>query len=251
MATRRRLIIDHKEVIRLYTEEKWSRNKIAKHFGFDKQVVKRVLLENNVKLEERPRGTPRSLVKKRFDRLLVLEFFNRDDKKRLTFWKCVCDCGNTTIVRIDKLTSRHTRSCGCIAMERSKNNKFVGDISGVMWGRITGNARKRGIPFTVTQTEAWELFKKQKGRCSLSGRELTLPTTNRRYVTADFTASFDRIDSKGSYCLDNVQWVHKHVNVMKMALEQNVFISACVDIANVAIEGDKINEQPRAFTFIC
>lgn len=29
-------------------------------------------------------------------------------------WKCRCDCGNETVVSTSKLTSCHTKSCGCL-----------------------------------------------------------------------------------------------------------------------------------------
>ena len=41
------------------------------------------------------------------------------------------------------------------------------------------------------------------------------------------TASLDRIDSNKGYTIDNVQWVHKDINKMKMDLEEDVFIDNC------------------------
>lgn len=41
------------------------------------------------------------------------------------------------------------------------------------------------------------------------------------------TASLDRIDSSRGYEIDNIQWVHKDVNKMKMGLSQNEFIDIC------------------------
>lgn len=35
-----------------------------------------------------------------------------------TFWKCICSCGNIIKVRLDRLRSGHTKSCGCL---RKKN----------------------------------------------------------------------------------------------------------------------------------
>ena len=34
--------------------------------------------------------------------------------KEGTYWKCKCDCGNTTIVHGSNLRTKHTKSCGCI-----------------------------------------------------------------------------------------------------------------------------------------
>lgn len=35
--------------------------------------------------------------------------------KKLYYWKCICDCGNESIVSGSRLRSGKTKSCGCIA----------------------------------------------------------------------------------------------------------------------------------------
>lgn len=40
------------------------------------------------------------------------------DKKPRIMWECVCDCGNTVVVRGDSLNKHHTNSCGCLHKER-------------------------------------------------------------------------------------------------------------------------------------
>lgn len=37
------------------------------------------------------------------------------------------------------------------------------------------------------------------------------------------TASLDRIDSLKGYTIDNVQWIHKHINYMKIDLTEQEF----------------------------
>ena len=45
------------------------------------------------------------------------------------------------------------------------------------------------------------------------------------------TASLDRIDSTKGYSKDNIQWVHKDINCMKMDFSQQYFIDLCVKVA--------------------
>ena len=55
----------------------------------------------------------------RFGRLIA--------QKRLPLrkkWECLCDCGQTTVTRIDFLTSGHTQSCGCLAADLSRKPDF-------------------------------------------------------------------------------------------------------------------------------
>ena len=55
----------------------------------------------------------------RFDKLVVLGLDYRDAKYQ-KHWRCQCDCGAATTVRSDRLTSGHTRSCGCLRKSYQK-----------------------------------------------------------------------------------------------------------------------------------
>lgn len=52
------------------------------------------------------------LTGKRFGKLVVLQKSEQRLSNKLC-WECICDCGNTTIVRGECLSSGHTKSCGC------------------------------------------------------------------------------------------------------------------------------------------
>ncbi len=56
----------------------------------------------------------------KFGRLTVIETFVKNKKRR--YAKCLCECGNETVVRYDGLKSRTTKSCGCLKKEQDKNN---------------------------------------------------------------------------------------------------------------------------------
>lgn len=59
----------------------------------------------------------------RFGRLTVVELAEPhiDPKgRRLTRWKCVCDCGNTVEVLRNSLIQGHSKSCGCLHSEISR-----------------------------------------------------------------------------------------------------------------------------------
>jgi hypothetical protein len=45
------------------------------------------------------------------------------------------------------------------------------------------------------------------------------------------TASLDRIDSSKGYVIDNVQWLHRDINMMKQRFSQEYFINICKHIA--------------------
>lgn len=42
---------------------------------------------------------------------------------KTSWWKCECECGNITIVRLGSLRRGATKSCGCLLNEMRKANK--------------------------------------------------------------------------------------------------------------------------------
>ena len=72
------------------------------------------------------------LTNQRFGSLTAIEIappFIQPSGKKVSAWKCQCDCGNTVNVRTDNLRNGHTTSCGC-ACGRV-------DIAGKQFGRLT------------------------------------------------------------------------------------------------------------------
>jgi hypothetical protein len=51
----------------------------------------------------------------------------RTDIKGQALWKCVCDCGETTIVSSYSFRNNKTRSCGCLgrALRKAKSKKYL------------------------------------------------------------------------------------------------------------------------------
>ena len=92
-------------------------------------------------------------------------------------------------------------------------------MSGHYWNSIKKGAVHRGIAFHLTPQPVWDLFVAQEGACALSGVPLCFGPSQ--------TASLDRIDSNGSYTLDNIQWVHKEINIMKGSLTEDRFRELC------------------------
>lgn len=73
---------------------------------------------------------------KRYNRLLVVEVdkINKDG----TFFKCQCDCGNTTSVRGAYLVSGKTKSCGCLGLDQlqKRNDLHKEYMIGRRFGRL-------------------------------------------------------------------------------------------------------------------
>lgn len=90
-------------------------------------------------------------------------------------------------------------------------------------------AETRGIEFLVSAEEVAEIYTKQNKKCALTGWDITFPETGHPQK-AD--ASIDRIDSKKPYTKDNIQIVHKIVNMMKSKYSQEQFVEVCKAVAD-------------------
>lgn len=44
--------------------------------------------------------------------------------KNITYWLCVCSCGNNTVVSRNNLVNKGTKSCGCLKKEMLKDKQY-------------------------------------------------------------------------------------------------------------------------------
>lgn len=72
-----------------------------------------------------------------FGRLLVLEEVGRN-KRRQSLWKCLCICGNETVVVGEYLKNGSVKSCGCLRREyiMGFNKEKIPDFVGQRFGRL-------------------------------------------------------------------------------------------------------------------
>lgn len=144
-------------------------------------------------------------------------------------WKVKCDCGKIWEIRADTIFRDGQKSCGCKTNYKNGNNshrwKGYGDIKKSLFDEIKTKAKQRNYIFEITIEDIWNQYLKQNGKCYLSG--LPIKFYQQVKLRKKETASLDRIDSKKGYTKDNIQIVHKHINLMKKELSNIEFINIC------------------------
>ena len=79
----------------------------------------------------------KDLTGKRYGRLTVVRIEeNSPTPSDRAQWVCRCDCGTELVVASSSLTSGHTKSCGCLARERSGLSRRTIE-TGNRYGRLT------------------------------------------------------------------------------------------------------------------
>jgi hypothetical protein len=169
-----------------------------------------------------------------YGELTVINFSHAEPHKKLKHFKylylCKCSCGKEKKVVRTNLITGHTTSCGCKKRRNrsaSKTWSGFGQISGRTWYKIKRHAISRKLEFDISIEDAWRQFEKQNGRCALSGLPIHLNNFKLDGKYTWHTASLDRIDSTKGYRPNNIQWIHKNINIMKNSLPEDMFVGYC------------------------
>lgn len=171
------------------------------------------------------------LTDKPFGKLTVVKDTGKR-KSRRPIWLCRCECGKEVEILGKYLLCGDTKSCGCITKGNAHNRTGYKNLNGSYYGNVKRSAIKRGIPFEITPQEMLEVLEKQNYLCAFSKKPIKI-VDNIRDQRDEQTASLDRIDNNKGYTKDNVQWVHKVVNIMRNKLEVADFIGWCKIIASL------------------
>lgn len=218
----------------MYIGEKVGMREIAHELKINIKSVIKILKLNKVEI----RKGKKNRIGNRYDRLKVVRYTRLDNSDK-PMWECWCECGNKVEARGSDLETGKIKSCGCLRIEKSKENikishkmyprsyGFCGieDIRGAYLSGIKHRSMKKGREYSVSNQYLWDLYLKQNRKCAMTGMEI-------KFNTGKQTASLDRIDSKKGYVEGNVQWVHKDINSVKHDYTVDQFRNYCKLVAN-------------------
>lgn len=170
-----------------------------------------------------------NLVGQQFNNWEVIEYDKTSYGTKATKWICKCKCGTIKSIPSTDLKSGYTTRCRTCYYQRTGPWEYL-------FRKLIDGAIQRNIDVKITIQDLKDLFIKQAGKCALSGRTLRLGIKNGMFLntrkwSSENTVSIDRIDSSKDYILDNIQIIHKDINLMKLDYSQKDFIQICKDIA--------------------
>jgi len=153
---------------------------------------------------------------------LIQEIYGRDHANKVLY-KCLCDCGNTVIVRKNNI-ARKTKSCGCLRKETTIK-RCQKPIKEVFSNKKFNDYRKfdsrRGVvEFSLSREQVKLLI---YGKCyycdTLPRREVKY---RGRYIKYN---GIDRVDNNKGYTPDNCVSCCTICNYMKRTMSYTDFVN--------------------------
>jgi len=146
------------------------------------------------------------LTGKRFNRLVVLKRVENGNgfKSR---WKCLCDCGNETIVAGTNLKTGEVKSCGCLKHLQRDTHHLSGTRLYSIW-----NAMKNRC---YLKTHSAYSYYGGRGITVCDEWKTDFESFYKWAINNGYSESLtiDRVDNNKSYCPDNCRWVPQEVQV--------------------------------------
>lgn len=158
------------------------------------------------------------IVGRKYKSWTVLEYLGSLSGRRT--YLCRCECGKEKEVWVADVIAGRSRACRRCSVAEEVEEAVI--LPQKWWRKFQRQAKRRRIKWHLTEIQVVELFEAQNQKCALTGIKLTFDP---------MTASIDRIRSEGYYTMDNIQWVHKHINLMKYSFANEYFVEMCSLVA--------------------
>lgn len=191
------------------------------------------------------------LIGTKVGRLTILrEFFTEyvPGKKSQKRFEVVCDCGKVLTVGSYRILNGTAGSCGCLRQENiikahRKEDREKPAFNALL-SSYKNNARQRNLSWDLSEEEFRSLVKSD---CWYTGRK---PSSIKKVgIDSEFIFNgIDRLDSSKGYFLENCVPCCSEVNVGKMDLSLDSFLSLVKEIAihkNLLTEQSINDEHPR------
>ena len=157
----------------------------------------------------------------RYGRLVVLERSQRGSKAK---WSCLCDCGVTKDIDRQHLRDGRTKSCGCLASEKTKERQTLplGEAARrALLYEYKRNAMQRGLLWDITEDEFTRITSGDCYWCGCSPSRKHFPNgVNGPYVFN----GIDRLNNSIGYLRENIVSCCTRCNFAKKAHSAQDFL---------------------------
>lgn len=177
---------------------------------------------------------------RKFGRLTVIRPDGVDKHSHWTFL-CQCECGVKKVVPRGNLSTGNTMSCGCLALEMSRESGKLLPRLVLPYGvsqkkTVIGRYAKRGKTWALTAEQAEALM---VGDCHYCGIPPSNEAKTRKSNGSFIYNGIDRIDSSSGYEIDNVVTCCKRCNVAKNDMTYDEFVEWVNRVSTRILERSK------------
>lgn len=155
-----------------------------------------------------------------YGKLTVIRYDSQDKHYRKKYL-CKCECGNEKVILGNALSSKNTRSCGCLKPPSTRKPNNGGELTAIILG-YQNHAKKRGFTWNLTREEVEYLIKQN---CYYCGIEPSNLKKTKNSIDGLKYNGIDRVDSSKGYYTDNCVACCRTCNLAKRDMKIEDFRS--------------------------